>query len=186
MLHTHLRLLVAPTWTNERSLLTRNRQSVTILHTSISTDPLTIISLQPYWSHPWVSLCIGDIAGTKPCLHTVHIRPRGARDAAFPLSICKDFLTFPCKTVICGYRYSPLLALCNARTTDSLYSNTPRTTKLRTVRSCTLQLCIETAGRVSHCTVPVWDRVRSDCCSGSDHGSLTVRSRSGKILFACI
>ena len=30
----------------------------------------------------------------QPCSHTGHIRPRGARDAALPLSICKDFLTF--------------------------------------------------------------------------------------------
>jgi len=30
---------------------------------------------------------------------------------------------------------------------------------------------------LSHCSVPAWDRVSSDFCSGSDHVSLTVQSR---------
>ena len=49
---------------------------------------------------------------------------------------------------------------CCARTTESLYSNAPTTAELRTVISCTLQMCIETAGRVSHCIVSARERVK--------------------------
>ena len=180
MLHTHFRLLVALTRTNGRSLVTCSRKSVIIPHTSTSTEHLKIY-IHPYsrtghicdFHCVLVTLQASSLAYTQATYaHVVHVTQRCL---CLFVRISQRFLV---AIVICGYRYSPVLALCTARTTDSLYSNTPP--------CCMLQLFIQTAGRVSHCTVPAWDRVRSDCCSGYDHGSLTVRSRSGKILFACI
>ena len=45
MLHTHFRLPVAPTRTNGRSLVTCNRQSVTMLQASTSKEPFKIYIL---------------------------------------------------------------------------------------------------------------------------------------------